>query len=54
MFVSVSPEAIVQELYSIYGYSVSLDYALNYIEMNPYATVDDFHYWLQTLCGEEQ
>ena len=49
MFVPVAPEALVEELYLHYGYTVTLDYAMNYIEMNEYATVDDFHYWLQSL-----
>ena len=53
MFVSVSPEALVQELYEVYGYTVSLDYAINYIDINPYATVDDFYSWLDTLCVDE-
>ena len=49
MFEPISPEALVAELNAVYGYTVSLDYAINYIEMNGYATVDDFHYWLQSL-----
>lgn len=51
MFVPVSPEALVEQLYASYGYTVPLDYAINYIEMNEYATADDFHYWLQSLNG---
>lgn len=46
MFVPIDPEVLIEELYETYDYSVSLDYAINYIEMNPYATVDDFHEWL--------
>lgn len=49
MFVPITPEVLIDELYSYYGYTVSLDYAINYIEMNEYATVDDFLYWLQTI-----
>lgn len=49
MFEPISPEALMEELYAVYGYTVTLDYAINYIEMNEYATVDDFHYWLQSL-----
>lgn len=49
MFVPVAPELLVEELYACYGYTVPLDYAINYIEMNEYATVNDFHYWLQSL-----
>lgn len=46
MLVSINPEALIEELYETYGYSVSLDYAINYIEMNPYAMVNDFYDWL--------
>ena len=49
MFTPVSHEVLLQELYEKYGYTVPLDYAINYIDMNEYATVDDFHYWLQQL-----
>jgi hypothetical protein len=49
MHTPISPEALIEELYTTYGYTVSLDYAMNYIEMNEYATVDDFHNWLQEL-----
>ena len=49
MFVPISPEALIAELCAVYGYTVPLDYAINYVEMNSYATVDDFHYWLQSL-----
>ncbi len=49
MLEPISPEALIAELYTVYGYTVTLDYAINYIEMNEYATVDDFHYWLQSL-----
>ena len=49
MFIPIIPETLLQDLYNSYGYSVSLDYAINYIDINPYATVHDFHYWLQTL-----
>lgn len=49
MFESISPEALIEELNAVYGYTVSLDYAINYIEMNGYATVNDFHDWLQSL-----
>ena len=49
MFVPISPEALIAELSVVYGYTVPLDYAINYVEMNSYATVDDFHYWLQSL-----
>jgi hypothetical protein len=49
MHTSISPEALAEELYAVYGYTVSPDYAMNYIEMNEYATVDDFHCWLQDL-----
>ena len=49
MHAPISPEALIEELYTTYGYTVSLDYAMNYIEMNEYATVDDFHNWLQEL-----
>lgn len=54
MFVPVAPEELVAELYACYGYTVRLDYAINYIDMNEYATVDDFHQWLQAyadLCS---
>ena len=51
MFVPISPEVLVEELYACYGYAVSLDYAINYIEMNPYATVDDFHDWYERIQG---
>ena len=47
MFTPINAEALVQQLHETYGYSAPLDYAINYIEMNPYATVDDFLYWLQ-------
>lgn len=49
MHTPISPEALIEELYAVYGYTVPLDYAMNYIEMNEYATVDDFHCWLQDL-----
>lgn len=52
MFVPVSLEALLEELYLCYGYTVPLCYAINYIEMNEYATVDDFHLWLQLFAGE--
>ena len=38
------PEALIEGPYAVYGYTIPLDYAMNYIEMNEYATVDDFHY----------
>lgn len=47
MFTSIDAETLVQELYETYGYSVPLDYAINYIDINPYATVNDFLHWLQ-------
>lgn len=56
MFTPIDAETLIQELYETYGYSVPLDYAINYINMNPYATVDDFLYWLQgedTYTDEE-
>lgn len=49
MFVPISPELLVEELYMKYGCTVSLDYAINYVEMNEYATVDDFYYWLHSF-----
>ena len=49
MLEPISPEALMADLYAVYGYTVTLDYAINYIGMNEYATVDDFHYWLQSL-----
>ncbi|MBO7289857.1 MAG: hypothetical protein J6U62_00165 [Bacteroidaceae bacterium] len=49
MFVPITPEELTAELYACYGYTVPLDYAINFVEMNGYATVDDFHYWLQSL-----
>lgn len=51
MFVPIDPEVLIEELYETYGYSVSLDYAINYIEMNPYATVDDFRDWYERIQG---
>ena len=51
MFVPIIPEALVQELYEVYGVAVSLDYAINYIEMNEYATVNDFYDWLHRELG---
>mgnify|MGYP003294746496 FL=1 len=51
MFIPIDAEVLVEELYNTYGYSVSLDYAINYIEMNPYATVDDFHDWLERIMN---
>lgn len=54
MFVPIAPEVLIEELYANYGYTVSLDYAINYIEMNEYATVDDFHLWLQTFENDRQ
>lgn len=51
MFVPIIPEALVQELYEVYGVVVSLDYAINYVEMNEYATVDDFYDWLHRELG---
>ena len=56
MFTPIDAETLVQELYETYGYSVPLEYAINYIDMNPYATVDDSLYWLQsdyTYTNEE-
>lgn len=47
MFTPIDAETLVLELYETYGYSVPLEYAINYIDMNPYATVNDFLYWLQ-------
>ena len=52
MFGPINPEALVQELYDKYGILTSLDYAINYIDINPYTTVDDFYYWLQSLGVE--
>lgn len=49
MYTSITPEELISELYANYGYTVPLDYAINYIGMNEYATVDDFYLWLQTL-----
>ena len=49
MFIPIDAEVLVEELFNTYGYSVSLDYAINYIKMNPYATVDDFHDWLERI-----
>lgn len=49
MFVPVDAEVLIEELYNTYGYSVSLDDAINYIKTNPYATVDDFHDWLHRI-----
>lgn len=54
MFTPITPEELVAELYSRYGYSVPLDYAINYIDINEYATVDDFHLWLQTFENDRQ
>ena len=54
MFTPITPEELVAELYSRYGYSVPLDYAINYIDVNEYATVDDFHLWLQTFENDRQ
>ncbi len=51
MFIPIDAEVLVEELYDTYGYSVSLDYAINYIEMNPYATVVDFHDWLVRIMN---
>lgn len=51
MFVSITPEELTAELHACYGYTVSLNYAMNYIGMNEYATADDFHLWLQSLNG---
>lgn len=51
MFVPITPEELIADLAACYGYTVPLDYAMNYIGMNEYATVDDFHYWLQSLDG---
>lgn len=49
MFVPITPEELIADLAACYGYTVPLDYAMNYIEMNGYATVDDFHLWLQSI-----
>ena len=54
MFTPITPEELVAERYSRYGYSVPLDYAINYIDINEYATVDDFHLWLQTFENDRQ
>jgi hypothetical protein len=54
MFTPITPEELVAELYSRYGYSVPLDYAINYIDINEYATVEDFHLWLQTFENDPQ
>lgn len=51
MFVPITPEELIADLVACYGYTVPLDYAMNYIEMNEYATVDDFNLWLQSLDG---
>ena len=56
MFTPIDAETLIQELYETYGHPVPLDYAINYINMNPYVTVDDFLYWLQgedTYTDEE-
>ena len=53
MPIPIDAEVLVEELYNTYGYSVSLDYAINYIEMNPYATADDFHDWLVRIMNVE-
>lgn len=56
MFTPIDAETLIQELYETYGHPVPLDYAINYINMTPYATVDDFLYWLQgedTYTDEE-
>lgn len=49
MFTPIIPEVLTQQLYEIYGIDIPLDYAINYIEMNPYATVDDFRDWLERI-----
>ena len=49
MYPPVNPELLVEELYAKYGCAVTLDYAINYIDMNEDATVDDFYYWLQSF-----
>ena len=54
MFVPIDPEVLIEELYETYGYSVSLDYAINYIEMNPYATVDDFLDWYERVMNNNE
>lgn len=54
MFTPITPEELVAELYARYGYTVPLDYAINYIDINEYATVDDFHLWLQTFENDRQ
>ncbi|MBR2881424.1 MAG: hypothetical protein IKB96_03565 [Prevotella sp.] len=51
MPIPIDAEVLVEELYNTYGYSVSLDYAINYIEMNPYAAVNDFHDWLVRIMN---
>lgn len=51
MFVPITPEELIADLAACYGYTVPLDYAMNYIEMNGYATVDDFNLWLQSPDG---
>jgi len=53
MFIPIDAEVLVEELFNTYGYSVSLDYAINYIKMNPYATVDDSHDWLERIIQYE-
>lgn len=52
MFVPINPEVLLQELYDKYGMLASLDYAINYIDINSYATVDDFFYWLRSIGVE--
>ena len=52
MFLPINPEVLLQELYDKYGMLASLDYAINYIDINPYATVDDFFYWLRSIGVE--
>lgn len=49
MFVPIDAENLVQELWEVYGCSVSLDYAINYLDINPYATVDSFFDWLRSI-----
>ncbi len=52
MFVPINPEVFLQELYDKYGMLASLDYAINYIDINPMQLLMIFFYWLRSIGVE--